>query len=42
LKKRKLRLVPSNGEEIQKIVINAVNSASPEVIKRAREVIFRK
>lgn len=42
LKKRKLRLIPSKGEEIQKIVINAVNSASPEVIKRAREVIFRK
>lgn len=42
LKKRKLRLIPSRGEDIQKIVAKAVNSASPEVVKRARDVIFRK
>ena len=42
LKKRKLRLIPTRGAEIQKLVAQAVDSASPEVLKRAREVIFRK
>ncbi len=42
LKKRSLRLIPSKGEDIQKIVIKALDSASPEVVKRAQDVIFRK
>lgn len=42
LKRRKLRLIPTRGAEIQKLVIKAVDSASPEVVKRARDVIFRK
>lgn len=40
LKKRKLRLIPSSGAEIQKIVIDSVNNASPAVVKHARKLIF--
>jgi len=40
LKKRKLRLIPSSGEKIQKIVNQAVENASPEVVKHARKLIF--
>ena len=40
LKKRKLRLIPSTGAQIQKVVIDSVNNASPEVVKHARKLIF--
>ncbi len=40
LKKRKLRLIPSEGEEIQKIINQAVENASPDVVKHARKLIF--
>ena len=40
LKKRKLRLIPSTGEQIQKVVNDSVNNASPEVVKHARKLIF--
>lgn len=40
LKKRKLRLIPSSGETIQKIVNQAVENASPEVVEHARKLIF--
>ena len=40
LKKRKLRLIPSSGADIQKIVVESVNNASPDVVKHARKLIF--
>lgn len=40
LQKRRLRLIPSKGAEIQKIVNDAVKNASPEVVKHARKLIF--
>lgn len=40
LKKRKLRLIPSSGETIQKIVKSAIDNASPEVVKHARQLIY--
>ena len=40
LKKRKLRLIPSTGAEIQKIVRESVSNASPDVVKHARNLIF--
>ena len=40
LKKRKLRLIPSTGAKIQEIVNSAVEDASPEVVKHARNLIF--
>lgn len=42
LKKRRLRLIASNGETIQKIVKKAVESASPQVVARARTLIYGK
>lgn len=42
LKKRGLRLIASNGETIQKIVKKAVESASPQVVARARTLIYGK
>ena len=42
LKKRHLRLIASNGETIQKIVKQAVESASPAVVAHARKLIFGK
>jgi hypothetical protein len=42
LKKRRLRLIASNGETIQKIVKQAVESASPKVVARARTLIYGK
>jgi tripartite-type tricarboxylate transporter receptor subunit TctC len=42
LKKRKLRLIPTSGADIQKMVAETIKSASPDVIKRARKIIFRK
>jgi tripartite-type tricarboxylate transporter receptor subunit TctC len=40
LKKKRLRLIASRGVVIQKIVKDAIKSATPEVIKRARRIIF--
>ena len=40
LKKRKLRLIPSTGAQIQKVVNDSVDNASPEVVKHARKLIF--
>jgi tripartite-type tricarboxylate transporter receptor subunit TctC len=42
LKKRRLRLMPSTGAEIQKVVNNAFASADPKVIARARKILFGK
>jgi len=42
LKKRKLRLIPSKGEEIQKIVLDAINDATPAVVARASKMIYGK
>lgn len=42
LKKRQLRLIPSKGEEIQAFVKSAIDGATPEVVKRATEMIYGK
>ena len=40
LKKRKLRLIASSGEKIQKLVEKALNASTPEVVAKVREIIF--
>ncbi|MPY69218.1 MAG: hypothetical protein GEU92_03930 [Alphaproteobacteria bacterium] len=40
LKKRGLRLIPSKGAEIQKLVNTAIDGATPEVVKHARHLIY--
>jgi tripartite-type tricarboxylate transporter receptor subunit TctC len=40
LKKRKLRLIASTGEEIQAVVAKALKDTSPAVAARARKIIF--
>jgi tripartite-type tricarboxylate transporter receptor subunit TctC len=40
LKKRRLRLIASSGATIQKIVKDAVDNATPEVVKHARKLVF--
>ena len=40
LKRRKLRLMASTGVDIQKAVAQAVTDASPEVVARARKLIY--
>ena len=40
LKKKKLRLMASDGKTIQAIVEKAIKSATPEVIKRVRKIVF--
>ena len=42
LTKRKLRLIPSKGEKIQQVVIDAVNNATPSVVKHASRIIYGK
>lgn len=42
LKKRRLRLIPSTGEDIQKIVVDAINNATPAVVARASKMIYGK
>ena len=42
LKKRRLRLMASSGARIQKVVNQALDEASPEVVARARALIFGK
>ncbi len=40
LDKRRLRLIPSKGEALQKIVNDAIRDANPEVVKRAAGLIY--
>ena len=40
LKKRRLRLIPASGAKIQKIVIQAMKNATPEVVNHARKLVF--
>lgn len=40
LKKRSLRLIPSTGAQIQKIVNNAMANATPAVVQHARNMIY--
>ena len=42
LKKRRLRLIPSTGEQIQKIVNSAIDNATPAVVEHARSLIYGK
>lgn len=42
LKKKRLRLITAKGTEIQKIVNKAVSEATPQVVARARQLIFGK
>ena len=42
LKKRRLRLMASSGARVQKVVNQALDEASPEVVARARALIFGK
>src|SRR5690606_11696214 len=42
LKKRSLRLIPSSGAEIQKHVIAALDGATPDVVARAKTLIYGK
>ena len=40
LKKRKLRLLPTDGATLQKIVDRSMNETTPEVIGQVRKLIF--
>ena len=40
LQRRRLRLMASSGADIQKAVAQAVTDASPEVVARARKLIY--
>jgi len=40
LKKKRLRLIPSDGKIIQKIIEDAIKSATPAVVERARKIIY--
>lgn len=42
LNKRKLRLIPSKGAEINKLVKKAIDEATPEVVAHASEIIYGK
>lgn len=42
LKKRKLRLIPSTGAQIQKIVTDSLNDATPKIVARAANIIYGK
>jgi tripartite-type tricarboxylate transporter receptor subunit TctC len=42
LKRRKLRLIPSKGADIQKIVNEAINNATPAIVARASQMIYGK
>ena len=42
LKKRNLRLIPSKGADIQKVVADAMTATTPEVVAFVREAIFPK
>ena len=40
LRKKKLRLIATSGEEIQKLVVKTMKSSSPAVISRLRKMVF--
>lgn len=40
LRKRRLRLIPSSGAKIQKIVVAAMKNATPAVVKHARNLVY--
>jgi len=40
LKKRSLRLIPTKGEVLQKLVVKAIHDANPAVVKRAAALIY--
>ena len=40
LKKRKLRLIPATGAQIEKIVADSIKGATPAVVEKARKLIF--
>ncbi len=40
LEKRRLRLIPTKGAAIQKIVNDAIRDAKPEVVKRAANLVY--
>jgi len=42
LKKKRLRLIPSTGEQIQKVVNDSIKEASPAIVKKVRAIIFGK
>ncbi len=42
LKKRRLRLLPATGAEVQKVVMDAFNGADPKVVARTRKIVFGK
>jgi tripartite-type tricarboxylate transporter receptor subunit TctC len=42
LDKRKLRLIPTKGAALQKIVNNAIRDAKPAVVKRAAKLVYGK
>ena len=41
-KKRKLRVIPSTGEQVQKAINDTLNNASPAVVAQAQKVILGK
>jgi len=41
-KKRNLRVIPATGEEVQAAVNNAIDSAKPELVARASELVYGK
>ena len=40
LKKRRLRLIPTTGDVLQKIVNQAITDAKPAVVKRAATLVY--
>jgi tripartite-type tricarboxylate transporter receptor subunit TctC len=40
LKKRKLRLIPSTGQQIQKIIEDTIKQSSPAVIAKVKKLVF--
>jgi tripartite-type tricarboxylate transporter receptor subunit TctC len=42
LKKRKLRLMASTGEQVQKVVADAMRNTSPAVVAKVRKLVFGK
>ena len=40
LKKRKLRLMPSTGQQIQSIIKKTIKESSPEVIAKVKKIVF--
>lgn len=42
LKKRRLRLIPTTGEALQKLINKALEDANPAVVKRAAALNYGK